>query len=173
MPTSNRTIKWIENLAEQELLIHAGERASIDICTTKDEVLVSETIHLMRELFLHFEYLVRLFNSRMSDDGLQIRLLKNNDNSNGFLLRRNYHRLALTFFQPGVIHLSCDKILSGYEDPPSVQKTSVMFSGTVEGKFGLFHDVEWYFLGSRIGPEQLARHYLTEFIQTSRQTRDF
>jgi hypothetical protein len=44
----------------------------------------------------------------------------------------------------------------------------MMFSGLVEAKFGAFHDVEWYFLGNPIGAEQLARHYLTEFIQISR-----
>ena len=49
----------------------------------------------------------------------------------------------------------------------------MMFSGRVEAKFGTFHDVEWYFLGNRVNAELLARHYLTEFIQVSRDSLSY
>ena len=75
-------------------------------------------------------------------------------------------RLTLTKAQPGVVQLQCDKLIPKYGT--SDLKASVMFSGLIEAKFGAFHDVQWVFLGSEIGAEQVARHYLTEFIQASR-----
>jgi hypothetical protein len=166
MFTSNRTIKWIENLAEQELLIKAGEKASIDICTTKDEVLSVETATFVRDLFYHFDYLVQLFNARVNQPGLQIKLLRIGDQLEGFSVFRNKMKLLLTRPQAGIVQLQCDKLILDENSRPS--KTSVMFSGLIEAKFGTFNDVEWYFLGSRVTAEQVARHYLTEFIQVSR-----
>jgi hypothetical protein len=166
MFTSNRTIKWIENLADQELLINSGERVSIDICTTKDEVLTAETAAFVRELFHHFDYLIQLFNRRVNHPSLQIKLLRYGERIDGFCLVRNQMRLALSLSQSGAIQLKCDKMLAS--DGISGVKTSVMFSGLVEAEFGSFHDLEWTFLGSVVTAEQVARHHLTEFIQVSR-----
>ena len=161
MDTSNRTIKWIENLAEQELLISAGERTSIDICTTKDEVLSVESSTFLRELFHHFSYLVKLFNLRVSQDLLKIEV-KKEEGGETFNLSRNGLKLIVGRSRTAMVQLSCVRVGS------REQKPTVMFSGVVEAKFGAFHDVEWHFLGSAITGEQLARHYLTEFIQGSR-----
>ena len=166
MHTSNRTIKWIESLADQELKINAGEKASIDICTTKEEVLSVETAIFVRELFNHFEYLVNLFNNRVSPSSLEIKLVRLGDHLEGFCLLRNQMRLSLCQTQPGMVQLQCDKLAA--EGVASPVQTSMMFSGLIEAKFETFHDVEWYFLGSQISAEQVARHYLTEFLQVSR-----
>ena len=166
MLTSNRTIRWIENLAEQELLIKAGEKVSIDIGTTKDEVLAVETASFLRELFYQCEYLVGLFNSRVNQTGLQIKLSRSGDGLDGFTFARNKVRLAVTRPRPGVVKFQCDKQVPS--DDSLSGKASMMFSGVIEGAFGTFHDVEWTFLGSRVAAEQVARHYLTEFIQLSR-----
>lgn len=159
--TSNRTKEWVKNLADQELSICAGERGSIDIYTTKEQILTAETETILKELQHHFAYLVKLFNSRVNQDSLKIQLAKDNSNRL-FSLSRNGMRLLVTRPQLGVIQLVCDKKMAG------AARSSVMFSGLVEAKFGIFHDVEWHFLGSRVTTEQVARHYLTEFIQVSR-----
>src|SRR5690606_7677640 len=96
MVTSNRTIKWIESLADQELGIRRGERASIDICTTKDEVLMAETDGFLRELRAQCETLVTLFNQRVNDDTLQIRIQGEEPPLKGFRLTRNGFRLTVT-----------------------------------------------------------------------------
>src|ERR1041385_8524230 len=103
MLTSNRTIKWIENLADQELLINSGERGSIDILTTKEEVLMVESATFVRDLFFHFEYLVDLFNSRVNQPSLQIKLVRQGERLEGFSLTRNRMRLSLAQSQPGAI----------------------------------------------------------------------
>lgn len=162
MITSNRTIKWIESLAEQELSIRSGERASIDLLATKDEVLSVETTSFLRELNQHFDYLVKLFDLRVNQDALKIKIQPISDVGEGFCLLRNELRLLLTKPRLGVVQITCDKRRAGET------RTSVMFSGVVEAKFGVFHDVEWHFLGSQVTAEQVARHYLTEFIQVSR-----
>jgi hypothetical protein len=43
-----------------------------------------------------------------------------------------------------------------------------MFSAVIEAQFETFDDVAWLFLGTPINAEQVARHYLTEFIQATR-----
>ncbi len=164
MVTSNRTIKWIESLAEQELSIRSGERSSIDLLATKDEVLSVETTSFLRELNQHFEYLVKLFDLRVNQEALKIKILKNEDFQEGFSLLRNELRLLVGKPRLGVVQFTCDKRITGEA------RSSVMFSGVVEAKFGTFHDVEWHFLGSQVTAEQVARHYLTEFIQVSRSS---
>lgn len=165
MVTSNRTIKWIESLADQELDIRRGERASIDICTTKDEVLLAETSAFVRELKTHCEYLVKLFNQRVNDETLLIRIQEVEPPAKGFHLNRNDFRLTVTCPRLGVVQFTCFKQSKG-------SKPTVMFTGLAEGDFSAFHDVEWHYLGNPVGPEQVARHYLTEFIQTSRSYTD-
>jgi len=166
MFTSNRTIKWIENLADQELQISAGQKNSIDILNTKEEVLNVETATFVRDLYFHVEYLAELFNVKVSNEILQLRLSRTSEQAEGFCVSRNGMRLTLTKSQPGIIQLQCDKLIRE-EDSRSV-KSSVMFSGLIESDFGPFHDVQWTFLGSPVTAEQVARHYLTEFIQVSR-----
>lgn len=168
MSTSSRTIRWIEDLAEQEILISNGQRTSIDLGKTKDQVLGVETASYVRDLFYYFDYLTRLFNERVQQTNLQIRLTRMSDKLEGFHLVRNGMTLVLDSSSPGIIQFRCEKQVGvdGMGMGPS--RKSVMFSGVVEAAFGAFDDVEWQFLGSRITAEQLARHYLTEFIQVSR-----
>lgn len=166
MITSDRTIRWIESLAEQELLIRSGKRASIDITSTKEEVLSAETASFAQDLVQHFEYLVRLFNSRVEKESLQIKLVKGGSDGMGFALLRNRLKLLLAVGQTGRLQVQCMKMMD--EGMGSAPRASVMFSGVIESKFGTFHDVDWYFLGARVNAEQVALHYLTEFIQVSR-----
>ena len=165
MPTSHRSIHWIESLAEQELKVSAGERVGIDLGATRDEVLSVETATFVRELHSHMDYLVTVFNARVSDSALQIRVLKGGDGLEGFSLSRNHIRLTITRLRAGVVQILCDKRL-----PPEMNggRPTVMSSGALEARFATFDDVEWEFLGSPVNAEQVARHYLTEFIQTSR-----
>lgn len=163
--TSNRTIKWIESLAEQEISIREGDRVSIDLCATKDEVLSVETATFIRDLYYHLDYLTRLFNLRVMEDPMQLKLAKLGENAaDGFHVTRGEMRLAISSGKPGVIQFQCEKRL----EVSAPSRTSVMFSGMIEAQFGLFHEVDWSFLGNRVVPEQVARHYLTEFIQVSR-----
>jgi hypothetical protein len=163
--TSNRTIKWIESLAEQEVSIREGERASIDLCTTKDEVLSIETATFIRTLYYHLDYLTRLFNLRVVEESMQLKLAKLAENApDSFHVTRGGMRLAISSGKPGVIQFQCEKRV----ESAGPCRPSVMFSGVIEAQFGLFHEVEWSFLGNRVVPEQVARHYLTEFIQVSR-----
>jgi hypothetical protein len=165
MFTSDRTIKWIENLAEQELSIRAGERVSIDLASTMDEVLTAETGGFIGELTAHCRCLVELFNQRVNQSALPMTPLRFSDSPSGLTVTRNDMRVSLSATRPGVIQVQCHKIIL---DPSQTRKTIVMFSGLIEARFEPFHDVEWYFVGNRISAEQVARHYLTEFIQATR-----
>jgi hypothetical protein len=165
MFTSDKTIKWVENLAEQECLIQLGEKSSVDLCNAKDEVLTNETSTFVRSLFYHFEYLTRLFNSRVEVPFLKIKIQSKGENFNSFSISRNRINLIVTGSQMGAIHLQCVR-----EDSGQAGINSVVFSGLIEGRFETFHEVKWYFLDSSILPEQVARHYLTEFLQVSRSS---
>ncbi|MBY0371546.1 hypothetical protein K2X33_12730 [bacterium] len=161
--TSNRTIKWIESLAEQEVSIQSGDRLSIDLYKTKDEVLSVETSTFVRDLYYHVDYLIRLFNLRVVEEAMQLRLAKQGE-GDAFGVTRGDMRLTVSTTAPGVIQFACEKLL----DPNLGPRSSVMFSGGIEAQFGLFHEVDWSCLGNKVIPEQVARHYLTEFIQVSR-----
>lgn len=160
MATSEKTIKWVENLADQEIRIYSGEKASLDLTVTKDKVLSVDTTTFMRDLFFHFEYLIQLFNFRIKNTSVQIKLTKT-DNLETFFLVRHQMKLMAQRKQLGAIMISCEKMVSE-------EKATLMFTGAIEARFGTFHDVEWNFLGSKVTAEQVARHYLTEFVQVSR-----
>jgi len=129
MFTSHRTIKWIESLAEQELLVSSGERSSIDILTTKEEVLSVETASFMRDLYSHFDYLVGLFNARVSQPSLQVTLARMGEGAEGFSLSRNEMRLTLNSCQAGFIQVACHKWLPDPEGKG--RRPTVMFSALI------------------------------------------
>ena len=163
MLASNHTIKWIENLADQERLIRAGEKNSLDICSTKDEALITGTNAFLRTLYYHFEFLVRLFNTRVDHSALQLQLKREGDHFDGFALKRNGIKLFANGSQPGTVHFSCERV----EASGAAVTTGVQFSGSIEARFEPFHEVQWFFLDAPVRAEQVARHYLTEFLQVS------
>ncbi len=169
MFTSDSTIKWIESLAEQESLIHQGEKASVDILATKDEVLQFETASFLRTLESYFESLTKLFNGRLDNHAHQIHLQKDLDGHSLFYVQRNHMRLSVTQSKPGKIQFLCDKVSE--ENLSSQSPSSRIFSGMVEASFVHFNQVIWEFLGSPVEAEKLACHYLTEFLQVSRSSQ--
>lgn len=165
MFTSDKTIKWVENLAEQEYLIHLGEKSSLDICTVKDEVLGTETGAFVRALYYQFEYLIRLFNLKVDLPELKIKLQTKEENLNSFSVSRNRISLVVMGTKTGAVQLQCVREESG-----DLSSGRVIFSGLIEARFETFDEVKWFFLDSPILPEQVTRHYLTEFLQLSRSS---
>jgi hypothetical protein len=150
-----------ENLAIQEQNIHQGESSSIDLFQTQQEVLNIETQSFLSEIYFQFEYLVRLFNNRKGNTSAEICLKKKKEiPEEGFSIERNHLSLSFQKVQVGALAFECAQ---------KDGEHGVLFSGRVEANFGSFHDVEWFYIGSRVTSEQIARHYLTEFIQMSRR----
>ncbi len=167
MFTTDGTIKWIESLAEQESLIHQGEKASLDIFAAKDEVLQYETTSFLRKLQSYFESLTRVFNGRLMHSASALEMIKDQEPSGTFSVQRNEMRLTVTQSKPGTIQFLCDKIS---RDHLLNQGSSRIFSGIVEADFLHFNEIAWQFLGSSVDAEKLACHYLTEFLQVSRSS---
>lgn len=159
MIASYKTVKWIEDLADQDARIRAGEKASFDLCATKDEIVRLETVAFVRDLFVQFEQMVRIFNGRIAGRSEGIRLLRQGDGVDGLALTRGTSRLQIAK-GAGVIQLQGEKVLTG-------GRNQMLFQGMIEAAFGPFNEVQWTFLGSPVTAEQVARHYLTDFIQMS------
>lgn len=160
--TSDRSIRWIENLAEQELSISEGRSANVDICSTKEEVLLEETSHFLREIAHHLSYLSKLFNAKMEKVEFQIKVKRGSSPGDGLTLVRGDVRLHLRSQNAASVQLQC------LRSDLTQGKESVLSSGLIEAQFVTFHDIEWQFLGVRVTAEQVARHYMTEFLQVSR-----
>lgn len=160
---SDSSIKWIENLAEQEGMIFAGQLPALDISRTRDEVLTVATSVFMRELRAQSIALAKLFNSRMKEPSLGISWGMIADRPDCFFLARNSVRLVITSSSPGYIQIQCEK-----PSLDSSSRSSVIFSGCVEARFSSFDEVNWVFLEKPINVEQVVRYYLTEFLQSSR-----
>ncbi|MFM8313446.1 MAG: hypothetical protein ACKOA8_04105 [Deltaproteobacteria bacterium] len=160
---SDSSIKWIENLAEQEGLILSGVLPNLDISRTRDEVLAVSTSVFMRELKAQWLMLSKLFNSRMKEPAFCITWGEISERPDNFFLERNSVRLVVTSVRSGSIQIKCEKL--SLESP---SKTSTVFSGVLEGRFSNFDEVTWHFLEKPITAEQFSRYYLTEFLQSSR-----
>jgi hypothetical protein len=160
---SDSSIKWIENLAEQEGMILSGQLPALDIDRTREEVLSVATTVFIRELRAQCIALSKLFNSRMKESSLGITWGMIQETSDNFYLSRNSFRLVITSSRPGYIQIQCEK--PSLESPSRI---SMVFSGFIEARFASFDEVTWYFLEKAIGVEQASRYYLTEFLQSSR-----
>lgn len=154
-PTSDRSIRWIENLAEQEALLGQSDGA-YDLCSTRDEILLSETVNFLNELRYHLEFMVRLFNGKINGDRNLVKISKSPSPFDGFSLIRNNIECRIGSKKSGAVHLNC------------ARSESVLTTALVEASFSSFHDVEWVFLGEKVTSEKIARHFLTEFLQLSR-----
>ena len=160
---SDSSIKWIENLAEQEGLILAGKLPNLDISRTREEVLAVSTTLFMREVRTQWLSLSKLFNSRMKEPSLCISWGEMADRPDNFFLERNSVRLVISSSRSGSIQIKCEK--------PSLDtssRTSTVFSGVLEARFSSFDEVTWHFLEKPITVDQFSRYYLTEFLQSSR-----
>lgn len=160
--TSDRSIRWIENLADQERSISEGRSSSVDICSTKEEVLLEETAGFLREIAHHLIYFAKLFNAKIDVPQLRVKVQKGNTAAEGVTLSRDGVRLFARSQTAASVQLQCLRIEDSTE--------SVLSSGLIEANFASFHDIEWQFLGARVTAEQVARHYMTEFLQVSRQS---
>lgn len=160
---SDSSIKWIENLAEQEGLILAGELPQLDISRTREEVLAVGTAVFMRELKSQWVTLSKFFNSRMKEPSLCISWGEIADRPDNFFLERNSVRLLVTSGGSGAIQIKCEK-----RSHQVHSKLSTLFSGVLEARFSNFDEITWYFLEKPITAEQFSRYYLTEFLQSSR-----
>lgn len=166
--TSDRSIRWIENLAEQELLL-LESKGSYDLCSTREEILASETLGFLNELRFQLEYLVRLFNAKVGDRGVgprseggqTIEVTKTSSPQEEIRLSRNGVVLEVASRKPGAVHLVCRR------------GESALSSGTVEADFSSFHELHWKFLGEVVTSEKAACHFLTEFLQVSRSPHVF
>ncbi|NBX92399.1 MAG: hypothetical protein EB078_04225 [Proteobacteria bacterium] len=160
---SDSSIKWVENLAEQEQLIRLGKLPGLDIGQTRGEVLAVGTAVFLRQLRTQFLLLVKLFNARMAEPSLNIQLVDIPEKTDGFYLQRNHVKLSVVSNRSGFIQIQCEK-----SSPEVSTRPSIVFSGVVEGRFSNFEEVNWVFLENPINAEQLSRYYLTEFLQSSR-----
>jgi len=160
---SDSSVKWIENLAEQEGLIYSGKLAELDLSRTKEEVLALSTTGFLRDLKVHCLTFLKLFNARMSDPSLCIHVGELADKTDGFFIQRNHFRLLFVSSQLGTIQIQCEKL-----EKKTLNPVSLVFSGQLKAKFLSFDDVSWFFLEKPVSAEQFCRFYLTEFIQVSR-----
>jgi len=158
---SDSSIKWIENLAEQEGLISSGQLSSLDLSRTRDEILRVSTVVFLRELKSQSVSLSKLFNSYMKEPRFGILWGEIPDREDCFYLERNSVRLNISFSRPGLIQVTCEKKTENLRISP-------IFSGVLEARFSSFDEVAWYFLEKAISGEQITRYYLTEFLQSSR-----
>jgi len=162
---SDSSIKWIENLAEQEQLICSGQLPALDIAKTRGEVLEVGTAVFLRQIKMQFAALVKLFNARMTEPSLGIQINGIPDRSDCFYLQRNGVKLNVTSNRPGFVQIQCEKNSSD-----TLSRASILFSGVIEARFSNFEEVSWFFLENPISAEQVSRYYLTEFLQSSRNT---
>lgn len=162
---SDSSLKWIENLAEQDALISLGKLSELDLGQTKEEVLALNTTAFIRELKAHCHTFVKIFNGRMQEPSLSLSIDGLADKADGFMVLRNGFRLLFMTHQMGTIQIQCEK-----GDNQKLNPFSPVFSGQIQAKFQSFDEVSWFFLEKPVTAEQFCRFYLTEFISVSRSS---
>lgn len=162
---SDSSLKWIENLAEQDVLISSGKISELDLAQTKEEVLALSTTAFIRELKAHCHTFIKIFNGRMQEAALALSMDDLADKAEGFMVQRNRIRLLFMTHQSGTIQIQCER-----GDSQKIAQFSPVFSGQIQAKFQSFDDVSWFFLEKPVTAEQFCRFYLTEFIQVSRSS---
>jgi len=125
-------------------------------------VLLLESAQFLRELRTGLETLAKLFNGQMSVDA-KIQIQSLSDSRDGFSLTRLNTRVQFESSRPGVIQVQIKRV--------AVENPIHLSTATLEAQFGAFDEVSWLFLGEKINSEQVARHFLTELVQSTLRQR--
>ncbi len=163
MEISVHSLRWVERLAEQESGVQAGERSQLDLYQVKEEVLLLESAQFLRELRTALETLAKLFNGQMLSVDTKIQIQNISDSKEGFALTRLTTRMQFESSRPGVIQVQTKRV--------AVENPIHLSTATLEAQFGAFDEVNWLFLGEKITSEQVARHFLTELVQSTLRPR--
>ncbi len=171
MPSA-QSLQWMESLGQQEALIHKGLRNSLDLSQTQEHVLELETTVFLRDLTAQMGELVACFNQHVVLPELRLILHRKPTPAPqlpGDILwvERSGVLLAVCRMRHGVLQLQAFPWDQRDMAPPVRRK--ILFSGTLEARFSVCFSVDWYFLGNAVEAEQAARHFLTEFIQSTRK----
>jgi len=162
MEISVHSLRWVERLAEQESGVQAGERSQLDLYQVREEVLLLESTQFLRELRTALETLTKLFNGQMQPDAI-IHIQNIPESKEGFSLTRLTTRVQFESARPGVIQVQTKRV--------AVENPIHLATATLEAQFGPFDEVSWLFLGEKITSEQVARHFLTELVQSTLRLR--
>jgi len=159
MEISVHSLRWVERLAEQESGVQAGERSQLDLYQVREEVLLLESAQFLRELRTALETLTKLFNGQMLSAETKIHIQSIPESKEGFSLTRLTTRIQFESARPGVIQVQTKRV--------AVENPIHLATATLEASFGAFDEVNWLFLGEKITSEQVARHFLTELVQST------
>ncbi len=167
----NYSLKWIENLALEE--VNMDESGVVNINNHLDPIhlLEESSITFMDNLREKTELYVNKFNEYRGSkgSGSQIKIFKISNTVNDFMLFRNSLRLIFARKSNDLVSIG---FLANGKDifaPRLTQNDSMGQGGLheVRAHIGPFNKITWRFQGEIVDLDAMARHYLSEFIKNS------
>ncbi len=169
--TKTQSTAWIENLAMDE--INMEESGVINFSEHLDPMHMLEvsSIEFMEQLKEKFEIYMNKFNqlrTHQSDNSKAIKMFKNSNTVNDFMLFRNSLKLVVARRSADVISLGFLSNSGGlFAARLNYQPNSSQKIHEIKAHVGPFNNIHWKFNGENVDIDSLVRHYLTEFIKHS------
>ena len=150
---------------EAEALYHLNRTAATE------QAIEESTVDELTDLRAYFQEFTRAFNS-FSDAGKkfsEIKIFNLTQGAADFMLYRNGVKLIIANTAHGVIQFSYDQ----HVNASLATKTDVNVPQPEEilAQMGAFGAIRWTYRSESVESEQVAKHFFSEFVRTSREQK--
>lgn len=168
---SSVSLKWIENLAVEELNMEESGIIDFNSHLNPEVQLEQSSIELMEDIRELFEIYLTKFNQFRAahQSSKAIKIFKISNTINDFILFRNSLKLIVSRKTSDVISIGFMSNAGVYGARTNQYSTINETVHEIKASMGPFNKIYWQFQGENIDIDALVKHYLAEFIRLSAQ----
>lgn len=173
LASTNESLRWIENLALDELNMEESGIVHFDDHLNIDQLLNESSLEIMNRIRDLVEIYVTKFNEyRTSENpntqGAKIKIFKISNTVNDFMLFRNSLKLVFARKSNDIISVGFLSRSGGLYSARINQHTpAINTAHEIAAHVGPFNKITWNFQGEVVDLEIMVKHYLSEFIKHS------
>lgn len=161
---------WVEGLALEELNMEESGVIQFNQHLNPEHYLEESSLKFMQVLKDRFEVYASKFNEFRggASNSNHIKIFKISNTINDFMLFRNSLKLVIARKSRDLISIGFLSNTGGlYSARLNHEQPAINMAHEVRAHLGPFNSISWRFNGEPVEPDNLVRHYLTEFIKHS------
>lgn len=162
---------WIHDLTRAEISPEAEALYQLNRSSAPEQAIEESTVDFLTDLRAHFQEYVRVFNS-FSDAGkkfAEIKIFNLTQGAADFMLYRNSVKLIIANTAHGVIQFSYDQHMNA--SVPAATDMVIPQAEEILAQLKAFGEVRWTYRSDNVESEQVAKHFFSEFVRTSREKK--
>jgi hypothetical protein len=162
---------WIHDLTRVEISPEAEALYHLNRGGAPEQAIEESTVDFLTDIRAYFQEFVRAFNS-FSDAGKkfsEIKIFNLTQGAADFMLYRNSVKLIIANTAHGVIQFSYEQ----HVNTNTVTNTDLRIPQAEEilAQLGAFGAIRWTYRSDNVEPNQVSKHFFSEFVRTSREQK--